>query len=1224
MAQLYAGVFVYLFAFAMQGQPCAPQVNLGGTVAFCQGNTLVLDAGNPNANHLWSTGATTQQISVTTGGTYWVKVTNNCASVSDTVQVIVESPALPNLGPNRPLCEGQIVLRANSPGATYQWSDGSSADSLVVRQAGGYWLAQTNNCGTFYDSVQIGSAQYLRFSLGADTSICSNDYTLRIPNAVTGTFNWSNNATGRRTIVRNSGWYWAEVNNACGNFRDSIYLQFGQNLNTGFPDTLYFCPGATASLTSPLIGQHRWSTGSTTATATFSSAGVYTYTLTHACGVYRDTVTVLVQNGTGLSLGPDSTFCNNMILSSNITGRSYRWNTGARSSSIYVNKSGLYWLQVNTACGNFRDSVQLTLRRSPFFPDGDTVGICKDSTAWLDAGTWGPNTSYLWDDGSQNRFRQISDTGTYSVTIGNTCDTVFETLYAEYDYPFQKRLRDTSVCQNSNYHLYMPPLDATDSAYWDNGSVQDSIPIGQTGYYILNLINACDTVRDSAYVQVTFPPQGFSSGGFSVCADSSRLIGPLPVANTQYLWSTGDTTDSIRISQPGTYWLRATNICGSRTDTIKIFRDSLIDLQLGADRVLCQPDTAFVFLPYRMGRQFFVNGQKLQDPFFATTTSGTFIVRGENHCGSVTDTLRIDFHPAPREVLFNTTICRGGSLTLDASQNPAVNFQWSTGATSSSIVVQQGGWYWVDLSTPCRSIRDSVLVTVVDSLAPFNLGNDTIFCEGTLLLQAPVVANTQYRWQNSWSGTSFLVTQSGTYYLRMQNACNTVTDTIEVLITGPPRAVLGTTVDYCATNQFFLNAQNPGSSYQWNTGDTTQMLLVTQPGKYWVHIQNDCGQIRDTVTVIPQFPLSLNLGPDTTICQGTSMRFDPRTEGAQCLWQDGSTDSTFLATQSGWIWLQATNLCGVYTDSVFLEVIEVPRFDIPDSAICYQGGQVDLRGPGGMRSYLWSTGDTSQQVRFTQPGLYWLQVQNRCFSYTDTFELREEFPIEVGLPADTVLCERDELVLDLNRLDRTPVWENGLVSKVRRITKAGLYWLAVDNSCGRFYDSIRVDFEPQLRDTVQDLLLCFEDSLTIDLRTQDYNLRWSDGSSDSLKVIRDSGQYVVSLTNLCGTAEYTYVVQERDCDCPMFMASAFTPGGDGLNEYFTPVHSCALVDYELSIFDRWGKLLFQTRSDQPGWDGRYQGTILPSGVYLYKLRYRFNNGMGIESKTRHGHFTLLR
>lgn len=1213
-----------LFAFAITAQPCAPQVNLGGTVSFCQGNTLVLDAGNPSANHLWSTGATTQRISVTTGGSYWVKVTNNCASVSDTVQVRVETPAYPNLGPNRPLCDGQVILRANRSNATYQWSDGSTADSLIVQQPGLYWLAQSNNCGTFYDSIQIGAAQYLQFSLGADTSICSNSYTLSIPNRVTGNFRWSNNGTVRSTTVRNTGWYWAEVNNACGTFRDSIYLQLGQNLNTGFPDTLYFCPGASASLTSPLIGQHNWSNGSTSAQATFTSAGTYIYTLTHACGTLRDTVTVVQQNGNALSLGPDRTFCNYLLLSSNISGRSYRWSTGARSPSIVANQSGWYWLQVNTACGNFRDSVYLTLRRSPFFPGGDTVGVCKDSTAWLDAGAWGPNTSYLWDDGSQSRLRLITDTGTYSVTIRNQCDTVTDQFYAEYDYPFQKRFRDTTVCQNSQYYLHMPPLDATDTAYWNNGSIQDSIPVNQTGYYILTLINACDTVRDSAYIQVSFPPQGFSSPGFSLCADSSRKIGPPPVINTQYLWSTGATTDSILINQPGTYWLRSTNDCGSRVDTIEIYRDSVIDLQLGADRILCRPDTAFVFLPYRRGRQFFVNGQKLQAPYFSTTTSGTFIVEGRNHCGTSIDTLRIDFYPAPRERLTNTTICRNGSLTLDASQNPAVSYRWNTGATSSSITVQQGGWYWVDLSTPCRSIRDSVLVTVVDSLAVFDLGNDTIFCEGTLLLQAPVVPNTQYRWQNSWSGTNFLVSQSGTYYLTMSNACGSVSDTIEVLITGPPRAVLGTQVDYCATNQFYLNAQNPGSTYRWSTGDTTQSILVQQPGQYWVQIRNDCGQISDTVTVVPQYPLQLDLGVDTAICQGQSLLIDPRTNGAQCLWQNGSTDSTFLATQSGWIWLEATNLCGVYRDSLYLEVIEVPRFDIPDSAICYQGGLVSLSGPGGLLNYRWSNGDTSQNSTFTQAGSYWLTVQNRCFSYTDSFELREEYPIEPGLPEDTLLCENEDLIIDLSRLDRTPRWENGLRTKVRRINKAGLYWLWVDNSCGRFYDSIYVEFQPALGDTTQELLLCFDDSLTIDLREQDYNLRWNDGSSDSLKVIRDSGIYYVDLQNLCGPARYTYQITESDCDCPMYMANAFTPNNDGINDRYLPKHACSLVSYDLKIFDRWGKLLFSSQDADQGWDGTSDGQPVPGAVYLYRVRYRYRSQQGISEAERHGHFSLIR
>jgi hypothetical protein len=66
-----------------------PDVFLGNDTTILQGQSLVLDAGNPGSEYLWSTGETTQTIVVNTSGTYSVNVTNPCGSASDEIEVSV-------------------------------------------------------------------------------------------------------------------------------------------------------------------------------------------------------------------------------------------------------------------------------------------------------------------------------------------------------------------------------------------------------------------------------------------------------------------------------------------------------------------------------------------------------------------------------------------------------------------------------------------------------------------------------------------------------------------------------------------------------------------------------------------------------------------------------------------------------------------------------------------------------------------------------------------------------------------------------------------------------------------------------------------------------------------------------------------------------------------------------------------------------------------------------
>lgn len=95
---------------------------------------------------------------------------------------------------------------------------------------------------------------------------------------------------------------------------------------------------------------------------------------------------------------------------------------------------------------------------------------------------------------------------------------------------------------------------------------------------------------------------------------------------------------------------------------------------------------------------------------------------------------------------------------------------------------------------------------------------------------------------------------------------------------------------------------------------------------------------------------------------------------------------------------------------------------------------------------------------------------------------------------------------------------------------------------------------------------------------------------------------------------------------PLFyVPTAFTPNGDGLNDRFLPLGAFHDVkSYQLDIYNRWGEMIYSStdyKSDEAGWDGTYNGKPVPSGAYVYKVKYRSADGQEYEKE---GTITIAR
>lgn len=96
---------------------------------------------------------------------------------------------------------------------------------------------------------------------------------------------------------------------------------------------------------------------------------------------------------------------------------------------------------------------------------------------------------------------------------------------------------------------------------------------------------------------------------------------------------------------------------------------------------------------------------------------------------------------------------------------------------------------------------------------------------------------------------------------------------------------------------------------------------------------------------------------------------------------------------------------------------------------------------------------------------------------------------------------------------------------------------------------------------------------------------------------------LVASNNTIGCSDSMSKVLKVFDNCFIAVPSAFTPNGDGLNDYLRPNNAIKATNLEFKVFNRWGQIVFQSRNWQDSWDGTIKGITQSAGVYVWFLRY---------------------
>ncbi len=202
-----------------------------------------------------------------------------------------------------------------------------------------------------------------------------------------------------------------------------------------------------------------------------------------------------------------------------------------------------------------------------------------------------------------------------------------------------------------------------------------------------------------------------------------------------------------------------------------------------------------------------------------------------------------------------------------------------------------------------------------------DLGKDTVICDTNSLTLSAYAPHLSYLWNILSTDSAVTVDTSGTYSVKIENiytGCKNE-DSIQVVFAETPEINLGEDREFCETRTYIIKAYHPGYTYTWQDGSHNPYFETDTGGVFTVKVKNAEGcPNSDTLVLTKLFLPRFDFGNDTVICEGDCFILNPGLENADYYWQDGSNDSVFCASETGKYYLTAKNICGVWSDSIFI------------------------------------------------------------------------------------------------------------------------------------------------------------------------------------------------------------------------------------------------------------------------------------------------------------------
>ncbi len=599
---------------------------------------------------------------------------------------------------------------------------------------------------------------------------------------------------------------------------------------------------------------------------------------------------------------------------------------------------------------------------------------------------------------------------------------------------------------------------------------------------------------------------------------------------------------------------------------------------------------------------------------FTTTKAGTYSVTitNSNSCTSEVGTGIVTVNPTPtKPTLTSSTICEGQTTNVSMSL-PAGTYTYTwivpTGVASSTtntVSTSKAGTYSLTITdaNSCTSDIGTGTVTVNPLPAKPTLTSSTI-CEGqTTNVSMSLPAGTYtYTWivptGVATSTTKTISTsKAGTYSLTITdaNSCTSDIGTGTVTVNPLPAKPTLTSATICEGETATVTMLTPTgtNTYTWTvpTGvatSTTKTVSTNKAGTYSLTITdvNSCTSEvgTGTVTVNPLPTLTITnpaavCAPGTIDLTATTITAGSTASLTYTYFTNATATNTLTNTSligaSGTYYIKGTSTLNCSAIQPVNTIINpIPSFNILSPSVCV--GSVftinvnPISGTSSDFNYTWvvptgvaNPGNVSNFTT-TIPGVYTATIKNKstncesaALNNTVTF-----YP----LPTAAAIVASDNKVMEGATLNLTAAASGG--------TGAYLYtW--VPNS------------------------------------TTNYTI--SGGSNALFNALREGTvniKYQVKDANNCSTQSADFVITIAPATIIFEIPNAFTPNGDGMNDELKIISNAGVRSLtSFKIFSRSGNLVFESRDLSRGWDGRYNGNLLPADIYYWTAVYVDRNNV---------------
>tara|TARA_Y100001954_G_scaffold198000_1_gene215147 strand:- start:17591 stop:22567 length:4977 start_codon:yes stop_codon:yes gene_type:complete len=777
------------------------------------------------------------------------------------------------------------------------------------------------------------------------------------------------------------------------------------------------------------------------------------------------------------------------LLSDYVTGQSLKWYSSEISSdgtatvpSVDNNQFGVteFWVsQTIDGCESERAQILYLVKDTIVFDLGNDTTICEKESVTLNAPS---AASYSWSTGENIQSIDVTTTGIYTVEISNDkgCKSS-DSKEVNVEICVIDHFDEDTVYLCKGDSIEIQAKNVSDQVWGGNGdftaidnSTIEVSPINNTYYFVGTPSGS--TTGDNIIVNGDFEQggTGFTSGYSDGCALSVLNEGRYCVNSNPKATHSGFRTCGDHTSGAGNMMVvNAATQAGVSVWCQTVNVDPETDYEFSGWITSVHPSNPAIL-------EFKINGALMGSQLTATTTACQW-----------------DQYAAQWNSGLNTSV----EICLDNQNTASGGNDFAIDDISFAPVIHNaiGG--------------DSILVIVHDR-PEVDLGGNNTICAGDSITLKTSLAGT-YLWSNNSTQSFINVKESGNYSLEVTNAEGCKGDTtVNITIQELPIVNLGNDSTLCKGDDITISASNSGASYLWNTGGHSQTINITLDGEYTVVVTDNIGcSSSDSIELFFRDLPVVNIGADTSICDGESVILDAKNPDLYYTWNTGNTEQVLVATQSGTYGVVVNDEFGCLgSDSLLLTVNPMPIANLgKDTAICI-GETVVLNAKNDGLNYKWSTGESTQDITINSSGIYEVVVSDNigCADTSNMFLKVNQLPV-VDIGNDTTICKYQTIVLNAKNKGLNFIWNNGETQQTLEVKEEGVYSVEVRDSIGCLgTDEINV-FKEIIEDPYfeKEKIVCEGQTILLEPDfIEKYNIYWDKDEFNHVLEVSETGAYL--------------------------------------------------------------------------------------------------------------------